>query len=364
MIAIEPVADRRGVSAFHRAGREVLKPWPCARSTEDDVTRMLVGGRSAFHAHAEVRPHLIRAGGEVAGRVAFVHDRNLPGFVQAAFFEAAPGLDGVAEALRRTAAACFPGVPRLVVGLNGHLNYSCGILTNRFDEPPLFGFNWTPPHYPDCFAGMTARPMVSFRFENEGFYELATAMETAFDPGPVRVRTMDRRNLRREVAIYTHLNNASFGEHPYWSDRTPDEDFELFHPFRFLIRDENLLFAEIDGKPVGFLLWYPDFNELVTRNDESIGALDVARYRLANPIRTVRLTEIAVLPEHRRSTAVGAMILRMIQHVRRGPYRFCEGGFIFEENSSCVGMTLRYISRACGRPLEPYRRYACYEAPL
>jgi len=145
-------------------------------------------------------------------------------------------------------------VPRLVVGLNGHLNYSCGILTNRFDEPPVFGFAWTPPYYPGYFAGMETRSMVSFRFENAGFYDLAAAMEQAFDPGPVRVRTMDRSRLRREVDLYARLNNAAFGEHPYWSDRTADEDFELFHPFRFLVRDDNLLFAEVDGEPVGFLL--------------------------------------------------------------------------------------------------------------
>jgi hypothetical protein len=58
------------------------------------------------------------------------------------------------------------------------------------------------------------------------------------------------------------------------------------------------------------------------------------------------------------------MILRMIRHVREGGYRFCEGGFIFEENRSSVGMALKFIFDAFGRKLEPHRRYAVYEREL
>ena len=92
--------------------------------------------------------------------------------------------------------------------------------------------------------------------------------------------------------------------------------------------------------------------------------VDVLRYHLRNPIKTVRLTEIAVLAEHRRGPAVPAMILKMIRAVQRGGYAYCEGGFIFEENRSSMGMTLKYISRAFGRDLEPTRRLAVYEDSL
>ncbi len=363
MVTLAPVADRRGRRAFFAVAEQVYRGNPCHRSTEDDIVRMLAFGRSAFHAHAEVRPYLVMDGGRVAGRLVLIHDRKAPGHVQVAFFEALPGLDGVQEAIRDEARRAFPGVPGVVAGLWGHVNYGAGFLASCFDQPPVFGLPYTPAYYLDFFAGMKPHGMVSYRFDNQPFYDFAHAFGATFDPGPVRVRRLDRANLRRDTAIYTDLNNRCFGDHPFWADRTVDEDYELFHPFRWLIRDENLLFAEVDGEPVGFLLWYPDFNELKP-NGGALGVADVLRYRWANPIRTVRLTEIGVLPGHRRGNPTAALILAMIRAVERGPYRFCEGGFIFESNRGSLGMTLKLLAQAFGRELEVHRRFAIFEGDL
>jgi len=363
VVTVVPVADRRGRSAFFRVAAEVYRDNPCHRATEDDIVRMLAFGRSAYHGHADVTPCLMTADGRTVGRFAMIHDRKAPGYVQVAFFEVLPGVHGAADAIRDEARRRYPGVPRIVFGLWGHINYGAGFLASCFDQPPVFGLPYTPPYYLDHFSGMTPHGMVSYRFDNQPFYDFAHAFAAGFDPGPVRVRPLDRRNLRRDTAIYTDLNNRCFLDHPFWADRTVDEDYELFHPFRWLIRDENLLFAEVDGEPVGFLLWYPDFNEL-RPDGGALGVTDVLRYRFANPIRTVRLTEIGVLPGHRRGNPTAALILAMIQAVERGPYTFCEGGFIFESNRGSLGMTLKFLARAFGRELEVHRRFAIFEGDL
>lgn len=363
MVTLVPVRDRRGQREFFGVVAEVYRGNRCHRSTENDVIRMLTFGRSAFHGHAEVTPYLLADGRRVVGRLALIHDRKAPGHVQVAFFEALPGLHGVREAIAAEARRRHPDAGRMVAGLWGHLNYGAGFLASNFDEPPLFGLPYTPPHYLDYFAGMTPHGMVSYRFDNQPFYDFAKAFASGFDPGPVRIRPLDRANLRRDTAIYTDLNNRCFADHPFWAERGVDEDFELFHPFRFLIRDENLLFAEVDGEPVGFLLWYPDFNELKGGSGD-LGVLDVLRYRFANPIRSVRLTEIGVLPGHRRGNPTAALILAMIQAVERGPYRFCEGGFIFESNRGSLGMTLKFLAAAFGRELEVHRRFVVFEGDL
>jgi ribosomal protein S18 acetylase RimI-like enzyme len=81
----------------------------------------------------------------------------------------------------------------------------------------------------------------------------------------------------------------------------------LFKPFRFLLDNENLIIAEIDGKPVGFFLWYPDFNELVA-SQRDLNVLDVIKYRLGKPIDTFRFTEIGILPEYQGSPVALALI--------------------------------------------------------
>jgi len=367
VISLAAATGRAGRRAFLRAPIDIYRDHPQHRDTERDIVETMLGGRSAFHRHAEVHPYLIRDGERLAGRVALIHDRNLPDYAQVSFFEALPGLEGVIDTLRDKARELFQGVPKLVCGLDGHLNYSAGILIEGFEMPPVFGFNWNPLYYADYFAALHARTMVSFRFEIEPFCKLAERLATTNRRGNVVVRTMDRRQMRREVEIFSKLNNACFQEHAYWSDRTGEEDYELLRPFRFLLREENLIFAEVNGDPVGFLLWYPDFNEMVAPHGR-LGLRHVCRYRLRKPannsIQTVRLTEIGVRKEHRGSAVVPAMILEMVTSLRAGPYRFCEGGFIFEENTSSIALALSLIARALGRRPLPARRWATFEGDL
>ncbi len=363
MIQLERVEGRLGMRAFYRIGARVYRGNPHHRSTEDEVMRMLLEGPTAFHQHARVMPLLMRSGRKVVGRFALIHDRKLPDYVQVAFFEALPGLSGVAEAIVLKARSEFPTSRRLVVGLNGHLNYGCGFLVSGFSEPPLFGLPYTPPYYLDYFAGLRRRPMVSYRFESRHFFELRRKLLPLYDPGELTIRTMDREQFSRDVDIYTDLNNACFQDHPYWADRTASEDYELFHPFRFLLRDEHYIVAEERGRPVGFLLWYPDFNQL-THRDGELGLHHFLKYKLRDPIDTARLTEIAVRPDCRSKRVDLALILEMIRGVEAGGYRYTEGGFIFEENRGSIALTLRYIRRALGHKPEPTRRYCVFEGHL
>ena len=359
---MERASTSSALRAFHHLPAMVYRDNPCHRSTEESLTRLLVDGPTVFHRHAVVAPYLLREGDRVVGRCALIHDENLPDAVQVAFFEALPGVSGLCAGILGEARAFRPQAARIVVGLNGHLNYGAGFLLNHFDEPPVFGLPYTPPYYADYFTALALRAMVSFRFSLREFGAWADA-QPAGDIDGITVRAMDPRRLPREVEQYTHIDNASFTDTPYWSARLPEENYELFHPFRHLLKGENLLFAEREGKPLGFLLWYPDFNRLVG-SGRDLGLREVLRYRLANPIDTVRFTEIAVLPGARHSRVVYAMILRMIAIIRRDGYANCEGGFIFEENRPSITMTVKYLERAFGAKMAPYRRYGMFEGAL
>jgi hypothetical protein len=361
---VESAKDRK---IFIDIPRLIYKDNNCRRDTEESITKLLINGPTLFHTHAAVIPCLLFDDhSNVAGRCAFIHDRNLPDTIQVAFFEAIPGLEKVVPALKETARALFKEPRNLVVGLNGHLNYGAGFLLNHFDRAPVFGLPYTQSYYPEYFSELSCRTTVSFRFPLKQFYSWQDKMNRdGFDTQGISVRFMNKKKLKKEIELYTHIDNTSFSstKYWYWSNRNPGENFELFNPFKPLIDNENLIFAEKNGKPAGFLLWYPDFNELAP-SGRDLGLVDVIRYRLKNPIKTVRFTEVALLPEFRRSPAVLAMILKMIGPLRQKGYEYCEGGFIFEENMNSIVMTRRFLERSFGIPLEPFRKYGIYEGSL
>ncbi len=362
-VRLVPATSEKALQEFHAVADRIGGRYPQSRSTDSTILERLLGGRSAYHRHARVWPFLIESGGAAVGRVMLIHDENLGQYVQAGYFAAEPGLPGVRAAIEAQARLTCPGVPRLVVGLNGHVNHPTGILTDGF-EPPTFGYTWNPPYYSGYFVGLLARPMVSYRFETGPIIRYVDSIRASFQPGQVTTRNMDGRQLHREVNIYTELNNASLSQHPYWSKRQFDEDWEILQPFRSLLNDENLIFAEVKGEAVGFLLWYPDFNQLVSRPGEHLNLWRILQFKIRNPIRCVRLAAIGVKAAHRGGPAVPAMLMRMTDAVRRGPYEFCEGGYIFEENTSSMGMTLSFIEGAFGQKPKPFRRWAVYEGEL
>ncbi len=393
MIRAVPVTTRGQWARFRSLPDAVYAGNPSARATEDDLVDLLARPKSVFFRHASVRTYLLMSGPHAVGRFSLIADGHLPDAVQVAFFEAICGLSDVLPCLRATAADAFPGRGRLIVGLCGHLNYAAGFLASRFDEPPVFGLPYSPPYYLDYFAGLAERRMVSYRFHNESFYTLwrenrLKRRTTVSERSTITVRAMDRRRLREEIALYTELNNACFQEHPFWTDRSPEEDFELFYPFRFLLKEENLLFAEDGGRPVGFLLWYPDFNQLAGPG-ERFGLRHVLAYQAAHTvprehprtapwirpaqalahrtlrraarIDTARLTEIAVRDSHRKAGVVEALIraFTKVQYLRG--FSYTEGGFIFEDNVASITMTRRLLESAFGQAPEPYRRFVVFE---
>jgi GNAT superfamily N-acetyltransferase len=365
--AFSVIAERidhvKDFALFSKFSRTCYRKAPHYRSTEHDVEKLVLEGPSSFHSHAEIACFIIREANTTIGRFALIHDLNDPAYIKVSFFEALPDCGDILSLIRSRISRLYPDIHKFTIGINGHLNYSAGFLLNRFEEPPVFGLPYTHDYYPAYFRECRERRMVSFRFPNELFFSHNRKLSGTITRG-ISVQPMNRKYLDRYVQYYTMLNNKAFSKHPYWSDRTAEEDLELFRPFKYLLKDENLLFAYIDDTPVGFLLWYPDFNQLVKRNNDHLNILSVVNYRLRNPIDTFRFTEVGVLPAYRHKPVSLALISAMIPHIERQGYRYCEGGFIFLENKQSIALARRSIKRVTGIDSAPYRTYTVYEGTV
>jgi hypothetical protein len=160
-------------------------------------------------------------------------------------------------------------------------------------------------------------------------------------------------DLESEIAIYTDLNNKCFGEHPLYFDRSVDEDMELFRAFSRFLRDENFLIAELDGEPVGFLLWYPDFNELVPPGG-SLGTSTYIKYKvLRRRISKVRLAELGVVPEHWGSGLILGLLSKGVE-IALGKHSIVEAGWILATNLRSRGLASRWADGPC-------RHYSVFE---
>ena len=350
-------------SSFSNVSEEIYKDNIFYRGTGTSIVKLLLSGKSSFLKHARVFAFLVTDLNNTVGRFALIHDRELPEYVQVAFFEARPGLSNILGLIKNEIKNHLPGIPKIVVGLNGHLNYGAGILISNFNEAPIFGLPYNPDYYADYFMELTEKRMYTFKYSIPDFLEWAEEYKSRNNMPGLKIRLMNKKKLREEVKIYTDLNNLSFQDHPYWADRYTDEDLELFYPFRHLLDNENLIIAEVHGKAVGFLLWYPDFNSL-KKSGTDLNLIDVIKFRSKNRIDSFRYTEVGILPEYRRSPVIIAMQCKVADLISNATYKTYEAGFIFEENRHSIALAKRMLKRLSGDTPGPYRQFAVYEGTL
>lgn len=357
----ELLNGKKDYSTFKKVGTEVYKGNKHYRGTGLSIEKLLLKSSAAFSIHATIKTFVVRDQNNLVARFALIHDQYLADYIQVSFFEAHEGLGDIFSIIKKCTKLHFPKIKKIVVGLNGHLNYGAGILLNRFDETPLFGLPYNHDYYAYYFNNLTPRKMVSYKFSMDIYSQWAESYKSFRKIDGLSVRFMNKNNIKRESAIYTELNNKAFTEHPYWASRDPEEDLELFAPFRHLLDKENLLFAEVNGEPVGFFLWYPDFNNLVS-SQRDLNIFDVIKYRINPSIETFRFTEMGIIPKYQRSPVALALINKALTAMN--VYKYFEGGFIFEENKVSIAFVKRVYQRCYGKEAKPYRKFAVFETVI
>lgn len=356
---IKEIQNKSDIHLFYKIGDLAYRGNKNQRSTEFSLVKMLVEKKTTFYKHADIKLFLILEDNIPIGRFALIRDLKLKDYVQVSFFELIKPIH-IEKQIIQLSKKHFPLSPKLAIGLNAHLNYSIGFLLNKFDRPPLFGLPYTNEFYINLFPSFEKKPMVTFRFNNDPFVRFLKSVPTN---NQIKIRTMNKKKLEEDISIYTKLNNDCFKEHPFWADREVEEDMELFKDFKLIMKNNNLLIAEDRGKPIGFLLWYPDFNKLVSSN-EQIGVKQFLRFKLFNPLTKVRLTEIGILPEYRGKGIAELLLKRFAKEIEKEKYTHTEVGFIFEENLASMGLSFKMMEKVLGQKIEPYRRYAVFTTNL
>lgn len=249
-------------------------------------------------------------------------------------------------------------VSKLLLGLNLHVNYGLGILADSFNLPSGFGSAYNKEYY--------IKHIEKYMQVTGMLYSYRTKISDMDMSLPDKVRNYmaknfiikhaDFRDIKKTAALYTEINNKAFAKHKYYYTARKEEDIELLSSFKYVIKEENLLFIYYHEKPVGFMLWYPDFNQLI-KAGESLGAGAVLKYKLGlQKIDTVKITEFGVLPEYKNSGAAVAL-LDYLYKLRGRDYVYLESGWIMESNVESTAITKRFMKNK-------YKSFKVYEEIL
>jgi GNAT superfamily N-acetyltransferase len=375
-IQIQPVTTRRDLRAF------VKFPWQVYRGDPNWVPPLiserleyLDPARGPFYQHADVALFMARQSRAVVGTVApFVDHRRIKHLDQPeggfGFFEV---IEDYAVAERLLDAACewlrARDMP-LVRGPTSFSNNDCpGVLIEGADCPPVMLEAHTPPYYRDflerygmekdhdLFAWRAFRSQIGQELERIP-PELTRVAEVARQVANVTIRKARMENWDEEIATAHYLFDTTLR---HISDHVPMTGAE-FRRFADQIRpflDPDLaLFAEVEGKPVGFCVAIPDINRALIRLNGQLfplGWLKINRYIRQIDVVTFKL--MGVLAEYRRRGIDALLYLEAVKAVYDKGYAWLDGSVTSEYNPM-----VNLIAHRLGA--ERYKHYRLYQMKL
>lgn len=320
--------------------RKVYRGNPVFKDNKTGLLKIVSNPEGAFYRLTSQEVVGSFWGDELCAASILIRHRNNPDTLMIAFFEALPERRNQFVELMEYAVkyAQKQGAKNVIAGLDGHPDYSLGFLSSHFDAPPSFGQSFNPDYYPKYFeeAGFKAWKMVSFQGDLERIPQDFFGQINGFSKN-MRLQQADfktKSGFRKTMKLYNALGNESFAGHPFYFPRLFEEDYELFASMRPLLANENLLFADVNGRPAGFLLWYHDFNEL-TPKGKGAGIATLLKLRLLKKFpETVKLVEIGVLPQYRNSGVVQYLFQNAYQIIRSKypSAKYINSGWILENN--------------------------------
>ncbi len=345
---------------FIRFVKGIYSGLPNYKDSSTPVLKQFLYKRGAFCSSLDIAPIMVKQGGSIIAACMYIISVSYDKTLQIAFFEALEECqEAVDLVVEKAVQLCKErGLNKIVIGLNGHVNYGIGFLCDRFEADISFGSIFTPSYYADYFHKYEPRQykMVSYcgsmrtlSFEKHG--KILQRINKKYN-----YRHMDFRNFKDEMKIYTDLNNICFKEHPFYFERTYEEDYELFKELKLFIKGENIIFVLDGEKPIGYILWYPDFNELLSYG-ETIGISACIKNKLfSKRIQKLKIVEIAILPKYQNSGAILGLLHECYKE-NAHRYDIYETSWIFEENFKSRNFGVRLLERE-------YKHYAAYEIDL
>ncbi|MCB9453550.1 MAG: GNAT family N-acetyltransferase [Anaerolineaceae bacterium] len=246
----------------------------------------------------------------------------------------------------------------------------CGLLVDGFVRPILL-MPYNAPYYQGLVenAGFTkAMDVYSFYADRDGIMNgkerkrIARLTERIMQRNKITIRPLDPKRKKAEFELFKEIYNAAWEKNWGFVPMTPRELDALVASLGQFVEPQLALFAEVDGKPAGFIMAVPDFNQLLQKVYPRPGVPEIAsllqilwHWKIRPSIDWIRIPLMGVKQEFRNMGVDASMYYHMTQAiVNHTNYQHSDSGWILENNENMVS-----IAKNLGT--EIYKTHRFYE---
>jgi hypothetical protein len=380
-VSVAPVSGKRDFNTFvdvhYRLNKDDPNFVPQLRS---ELVELLTPGKNPFFEHARHQFYLARRGDEVVGRIsAHIDELALtqpadqgfgPGTGQWGLFEAQD--EETAQALIATAEDWLrgQGMTRVLAPISMSVWEEPGLLVRGHDHPPTVMMGHHNPAYQGWIESAGYSPvkkLLTYELDiTREFPPIVQRIVQAGEKNPrIKVRPVEVKHFAREAAIVIDILNDAWSDNWGFVPFTAKEAEYGGKKMTPLIREDLNMVAELDGKPVAFMLTWSNANEPIKEIGGKLLPFGWVKMLLwlRNPqCNTMRVPLMGVKKEFQNSRLASQLAFMMIEHIRRNAVKSYgatrgEIGWILDDNKGMIA-----IADAIGSHVN--KEYLIYEKAL
>ncbi|MEO0871787.1 MAG: N-acetyltransferase [Pseudomonadota bacterium] len=380
-ITVKAVDGKRGRSDFVDVGRAF------AARTEHSVPQLrseqleLVDpAKNPFFGHARAQLFIAYRGTQAIGRISAHIDELALEMPAEQGFGPGTGLFGYFDAEDETTAKALlksaedwlrgEGMTRALGPISMSIWEEPGLLVKGQDHAPMIMMGHHPAHYAAWIEGAGYnRAQTLYTYDLEVSKEFPPLVQRIVKSGErnkrITVRRVDKSRWDEEAEIVLSILNDAWSDNWGFVPFTPEEVAYAGKKLRPLIHEELNMIAEVDGRPVAFMLTFPDVNGVLARIKGKLfpfGWIAMLRW-LRKPMHSgMRVPLMGVLKEMHNTRLASQLAFMMISAIRdeaHERYKAPRGeiGWILKDNQGMVAIADTINSQI-------NREYAIYERSL
>ncbi len=320
---IDP-SDKSALKRFVSLERKLMKNYPLFISEIDDDVIKLLTKKSLLFKEMEFCLFVVTKDGQDVGRCAAIINKRFqiekqPGTGFIGFFVVAedcfPEVDEMIQSAEKWLKE--KGVTKVIAPANGGAPLSMGVLVTAFDESPMFPFPWYPAYYQSYVESLDYKATYPLWYYEVDFastkYQQAKQRYANYQMATIR--PISKKNWNKDIETLAALLNATFVEEWEFTTMGNDAMIEFFGPMKAILDARQILFAEVDGKAVGFCFALPDLTPLFRSFNGSVGLFDIFKLLTrAKKFERAGILGIGVLNEYKGKGIAKAIALKLYEY--------------------------------------------------
>ena len=296
---------------------------------------LLTPEKNGWYSHAKVQLFLAEENGQIVGRISAHIDTLALTMPSAQGFGPGTGQWGLMEAEREdvfqallAAAEAWlrdQGMTRALGPISQSIWEEPGLLIEGFDHPPTIMMGHAKAEYRgwiEAAGYLPVKQLITYDLDiTQEFPPLVKRIIRSGESNKhIRVREVDKTKFEQEAAIILGILNDAWSDNWGFVPLTEPEVKDVGVKLKPIVFNDLIRIAELDGRPVAFMITLPDLNEAIKPLRGSLLPFGWAKLLLwlrAPKVRTMRVPLMGVVKDLQSSRMASQLAFMMIEYIRK-----------------------------------------------